>query len=851
MPDSYADGCWPSEKHLGLVHSQQIAVNTILATLGKSEGLLGINGPPGTGKTTLLRDLIAAIVTQRADVLAGLRRASDVFLKDGREVANDGGVEQAGFKLDPALYGFEIVVASSNNGAVENVTLELPQRDKVDETWLPEGEYFAELGELTTGKPAWGMVSGALGSKSRRTAFVNRYFYGHTPRKRKGKPKPGTPEASDSPVAEDNESASFSWLTADEEEAMESGEGNQDDQESTVVSDGTENEDEAGPRGFLGWLGMQAQANSERNPEQRQRRWRNAVAEYNAAKLAARQASEGARRIRAVMQDLGGIDYRTESAQATLGALEQQLAEHRRQLLGQAVQDTQAARHALETRLMALSQHLDARPVLWSNLLSLWQTQRRWNEKHAVLEQQRALAQFEFDRLARVNEQIAAAQGDLERRADAMRKELAQLYRHRESLRHDASDLARTYQAHHLLAWLEDGVIGRGDAIELAEPWRIEGWRQTRAHVFLQALKLHRTFFELEPLRLRTNLFLVNALLTGTRMQGMSRDAVRSAWASLFMVVPVLSSTFASFSRSFATLMNGEIGWLLVDETGQATPQAAVGALWRSRRAVFVGDPLQLKPIMTVSDAVLEHMRTRYHVDSHWLPNRQSAQTLADEATPWGRLAGPAGGKTWVGLPLVVHRRCDRPMYALANRIAYDGTMVYGTIPPAPTKDTLARLDTGWIDAPGPSEDNWVPAEGEALRDLLQMLRADGVKPDEISVITPFRAVVQRLNRMLPRRMVHGTIHTMQGKESAVVILVLGASSDNSGARNWAVSEPNLLNVAATRAKRRLYVIGDRSDWQERALFCDVMDLLPEQFLTADIRTNPSSPLDGRRASTP
>ncbi|KMZ13528.1 DNA helicase-like protein [Candidatus Burkholderia humilis] len=518
MPDAYADGCWPSEKHLGLVYSQQIAVNTILTALGKSEGMLGINGPPGTGKTTLLRDLIAAIVTQRADVLAGLRRASDAFLKDGREVANDGGVEQAGFKLDPALYGFEIVVASSNNGAVENVTLELPQRNKVDETWLPEGEYFAELGELTTGKPAWGMIFGALGSKTRRTAFVNRYFYGHTPRKRKGKPKPGTPEASDSPAAENIESASFSWPTADEE-ALESSEGNQNDQESIVVSDGTDDEDETSPRGFLGWLGTQAQANSERSPEQRQRRWREAVAEYNAAKLAARQASEAASRIRAVMQDFGRIDYRTESAQATLRALEQQLADHREQLMGQAVQDTQAARRALEARLTALSQHLDVRPDLWSNLFSLWQTQRCWNKKRAVLEQQRTLAQFEFDRFARVNEQIAAAQRELERWADATRKELAQLYSHRDSLRRDATGLATTYQAHHLLVWLQDGVIGRGDAIELAEPWRIEGWRQARARVFLQALKLHQTFFELEPSRLRTNLFLVNALLTGTRIK--------------------------------------------------------------------------------------------------------------------------------------------------------------------------------------------------------------------------------------------------------------------------------------------------------------------------------------------
>jgi len=137
MPQAYADSCWPSERHLGLVHSQQLAVNTILSTLAGGQGLLGVNGPPGTGKTTLLRDLISAIITGRADVLATLRRASDGFASNALEVSNDGGKEQKAFKLNPSLYGFEIVVASSNNGAVENITLELPQRDKSMRDWLP------------------------------------------------------------------------------------------------------------------------------------------------------------------------------------------------------------------------------------------------------------------------------------------------------------------------------------------------------------------------------------------------------------------------------------------------------------------------------------------------------------------------------------------------------------------------------------------------------------------------------------------------------------------------------------------------------------------------------------------
>jgi len=159
--------------------------------------------------------------------------------------------------------------------------------------------------------------------------------------------------------------------------------------------------------------------------------------------------------------------------------------------------------------------------------------------------------------------------------------------------------------------------------------------------------------------------------------------------------------------------------------------------------------------------------------------------------------------------------------------------MVYGTIAPCADKETPANFLTGWIQASGTSQDNWVPAEGRALQDLLALLSKDGVKAEHIAVITPFKAAQAHLKRMLPDKMVSGTIHTMQGKEAPIVILVLGGNTAGPGARNWAVSEPNLLNVAATRAKRRFYVIGDRNDWKNRALFCEVMDLLPLQIISA------------------
>ena len=836
MPDAYAPACWPSERHLGLVHSQQLAVNTILSMLGTGEGLLGINGPPGTGKTTLLRDLIAAIVGSRADALAKLPRASAAFVNDCLEVGNDGGKQQTAFRLDPTLFGFEIVVASSNNGAVENVTLELPQRDKIDESWLPEAAYFAELGELVSGKPAWGLISGALGSKARRTRFVDRYFFGQRPFAAPSEPETETEAEDDEDVDPDEASGDVASARPDASSAAAATAA--DDQEE-ASADG-----KAVPQGIFGWLSAHVETNKTRSPAQRMALWQQAVAEYAAIRAQEREACAAASRIRASIQSICQTRKALADEADALRAREQELASAVARLARLDAEEGGPAGAALTRSLDALKAHLARKPGFWAKLLSLWGAQRAWNATKALLESEQSVASAEFARIARLTKQLETTRENLERRTADMRRALAHLQDQDAAMTRDTARLAHTWQAGHLVAWLESGTIGRGDAIELAEPWRIEGWRQARARVFIQALRLHRTFFELEAARMRSNLYFANALLSGSRFQGFSRAAVRSAWASLFMVVPVLSSTFASFARSFGSLRAGEIGWLLVDEAGQAPPQAAVGALWRARRAVLVGDPLQLKPIVTVSDAALEHMRTHYRVDRHWLPNRQSAQTLADEATPWGRMAGPAGSKTWVGLPLVVHRRCDRPMHALANRIAYDGAMVYGTIAPSPEKETRASLPTGWMHVGGTSEGNWVPAEGKLLRALLAHLQADGVPAEDIAVITPFKDVKSGIGRIVNKKTVFGTIHTMQGKEAAVVILVLGGNTAGPGARNWAVVEPNLLNVAATRAKRRFYVIGDRHDWQDRPLFCDVMDLLPLQSIP--VREPDTLPLPGK-----
>jgi superfamily I DNA and/or RNA helicase len=284
----------------------------------------------------------------------------------------------------------------------------------------------------------------------------------------------------------------------------------------------------------------------------------------------------------------------------------------------------------------------------------------------------------------------------------------------------------------------------------------------------------------------------------------------------------------------FSHLTAESLGWLFVDEAGQATPQNAVGALWRCRRAVVVGDPLQLEPVVTLPFRAQQSLRRDAGVAERWLPVGNSVQTLADALMSVGTyLPDGYGGRRWVGAPLRVHRRCDDPMFTVVNRIAYDGLMLSAVGP----RDELtlpkggrALPDTKWLHVAGQAaERHWIPAEGECLRTMLCYLADHDYDMSQVMVIGPFRDVARgstRIFRQFPG-VRGGTIHTAQGKESDVVVLILGSDPGSPRARQWAASAPNLLNVAISRARRRLYVIGNRDAWQAQPYFADLAHLLP------------------------
>ncbi|WP_405584541.1 DEAD/DEAH box helicase [Streptomyces sp. NBC_01190] len=378
---------------------------------------------------------------------------------------------------------------------------------------------------------------------------------------------------------------------------------------------------------------------------------------------------------------------------------------------------------------------------------------------------------------------------------------------------------------------------------ERSSPWADEEFTAARTRLFLEALRLHEAFVRAAAPTMLKNLDAAMEVVGGHAPKDLPAAAVRAAWQSLFLVVPVVSTTFASYDRLFAGLGREDLGWLFVDEAGQAAPQLPVGALWRSRRAVFLGDPRQLEPVVVLPWRAQRTLLEHQGVAPEWAPSRTSAQGVADRSARWGTvLAGAAGvastvsegavsdgaAPVWVGAPLRVHRRCDNPMFEVSNAIAYDGLMVHGVgergsfAPP--------RGSFWWHVGSREAVGTWVPAEGVALADAVRRLTADGLPADGLFVLSPFREVAagarEVLRGMVPPGRV-GTVHTAQGREADVVVLILGTHPAAPGPRGWAAARPNLLNVAVTRARRRLVVIGNHTAWSAHPFFSTLAASLP------------------------
>ena len=118
QPKNYPLARFPSNTKISLSLMQQVAVNLSIGYDNRQ--IRSVNGPPGTGKTTLLKDIFAELIVKQAFDIVSL---SKKFIK-GNENTIYYEVENRKYSIGEIPKNITengIIVASSNNSAVQNI----------------------------------------------------------------------------------------------------------------------------------------------------------------------------------------------------------------------------------------------------------------------------------------------------------------------------------------------------------------------------------------------------------------------------------------------------------------------------------------------------------------------------------------------------------------------------------------------------------------------------------------------------------------------------------------------------------------------------------------------------------
>lgn len=763
-PKFMTAGRWPSKINYSLYTAQLGAIGDLFSEAENEFLIKGINGPPGTGKTSLLLDVISEVIVKRAKAIAKLG-CENIFEKGYNKIEKENGFTFYSYNLQSVLKNdFGIVVASNNNSAVENITKEIPAKEKIDKIAFPKTDYFSECsGKLIDGE-SWGILAAALGNNQNRNIFKNAIW--------KSDEEKNVVGLNDvlNQIYQDQEND----LTGDNQKLFEKTKIKLEQlhkEFNLFVKKGEK---------FHQLLFVFMQAKSD-----------NLILN---------------RKISKILLEIKTCDK-------LKGELENKLKSE--------VLEFDGIQNALSVIQSNKPSFFFIHKLFVTKFFKEWK--RQANELISNFKD----VQIRIGELKKIfssTEQKIKELKNKKNKYDGDLKENLKIIIEYEKLRRTLNE---DYGIEKKQLFDEDFYTLPLEEIHLRMPYYSEKVAKLRSDIFIQSLDLHKYAILSNAKKIRNNLNLFFEMILGRA--DVETSLAQNLWDTFFLCIPVASTSLASVSKLFQNKNKNQIGWLLVDEAGQATPQSAVGIIQRSKRCVIVGDPMQVEPVVTIPSNLVSKLRQQENVDLLLSPSQTSIQQLADRISVSGTYMNNGADleSIWTGFPLRTHRRCDEPMFSIANKIAYEGQMVKAI---QQNSEEIFIGPSQWFhveDVNPPINKHVIVEEINTLKQKVVEL-IDSSYIGNIYIISPFKSVANAcdIEFRYIKNVSCGTVHKFQGKEADIVFLVLGSDPKSAGARNWASQKPNILNVALTRAKKRLYVIGNKKIWGQCNYYSEMAKLL-------------------------
>jgi ATP-dependent RNA/DNA helicase IGHMBP2 len=257
---------------------------------------------------------------------------------------------------------------------------------------------------------------------------------------------------------------------------------------------------------------------------------------------------------------------------------------------------------------------------------------------------------------------------------------------------------------------------------------------------------------------------------------------------------------------------------VVLDEATQAVDPIALAALARGGRAVLAGDPQQLPPTILDSDAAAGLARTLFERiaerDGERVMRMLQVQYRMHEALMRFPSDSMYGGKLRAAPEVASRALEDQP------------GVISDPLRPGPLH-FIDASGKGWSErreADDPSTSN--PGQAERTTREVRRLLSRGLAADQIAVITPYIAQARALREVLRDAIAVGlevgTVDGFQGREKEAVVVDLVRSNDDGEV--GFLADIRRMNVAITRARSFLLVLGDSATLQSHGYYRRFMD---------------------------
>jgi DNA replication ATP-dependent helicase Dna2 len=268
--------------------------------------------------------------------------------------------------------------------------------------------------------------------------------------------------------------------------------------------------------------------------------------------------------------------------------------------------------------------------------------------------------------------------------------------------------------------------------------------------------------------------------------------------ATALQTSPVVAATTATCGSR--VMREQEFDVVLVDEASQLTEPDTLAAINRGERFVLVGDHEQLPPVVRSGGRLAESLFERLH-DTY-----PEASVMLDQ-----------------------QYRMTQRIQAFSSREFYDGQLRPATGEVAGQRLADIGVDTGGVvrdgvsfhDVLGTGDKHVDPEEAATVADIVGQHLDAGLEPDDIGVIAPFRAQVAEIGRRVPDTVAVDTVDRFQGSSKQVIVVSFVATGDLDGP---IFEDHRRVNVALSRAKKSLVLVGDEAALRSEPLYDRMVD---------------------------